>query len=95
MNKLADEEIKRRVECHLGDQASFWAGVRWAQSELERRNPGYPKFPEDFVLAQICPRCNGEGQVRTSLTTGLYEECRVCHGTQIIPIPERSKEPTK
>lgn len=39
------------------------------------------------VPYQICPVCNGAGQVVAhGFTSSVYETCTVCHGAKIIPM---------
>lgn len=33
---------------------------------------------------QVCPICNGEGQIPTSMMTTCFETCPTCKGARII-----------
>lgn len=42
---------------------------------------------QSFVPYQCCPECNGGGQVRIEgCVLPIYQTCKVCNGTKIIPM---------
>jgi hypothetical protein len=39
---------------------------------------------------QLCPKCNGSGQVFSGLTTYIYATCDLCNGAKVLAPPETS-----
>jgi hypothetical protein len=38
------------------------------------------------VPYQLCPKCDGEGQVPSISTTSVYKSCPICYGAKLIPM---------
>lgn len=92
------EILKRNPEtCTCKPESTGWTefalcnicGGKVSESgEVLRSREYETRRDKEYVLAQICPRCNGEGRViaNPGCTTALYKQCEVCKGAQIIPM---------
>jgi excinuclease UvrABC ATPase subunit len=58
-------------------------GFKAALSQMEETDSVSVKC----IPFQVCPICNGKGQVvATGFTSSVYQQCDVCNGQKIIPM---------